>query len=291
VNRQEAMTSKQAMPIRNKHAEAVIVVLWLLIAVVLMCTTGCSMDPERAETLRGPYEQRQVFAVVPMRNESGSMYADGLRLADRMTEQFTLTRQVDTVPVNRVLAAMQKLGLSDVTAKHQALRLREALGVDGLVVGSLTAYDPYDPPKLGLNVELYLDPKHPSRAFDVRRMSRAASDRDWRIEGYAPGDQPVSALSLFYDAADPAVQDRMTVFAVERGIDRGSTSTDARLYRISTDLYSSFVAYEVCRRLMQAETLRLTPPAPEGVDGTRPDNDLPGRNPRQQKQQLAASTD
>jgi hypothetical protein len=262
------MTSEQAMPIppgRKPRGPAARCRGLMLLLALTTALAGC-LAPNRAETLRGPYDRRQVFAVAPLRNESGSLYADGLKMADRISEQLTLTANIDTVPVNRVLAAMQTLGLPSVNNKEQALRLRSALGVDGLVVGTLTAYDPYDPPTIGLNIELYLDPRHTSAAFDVRRMSRAASDRGWRFEGYTSSDQPVSALSLLYNAADPAVQDRLEVFATERGTDRGATATDARLFRISTDLYRGFVAYEVCRRLMQAETARLAPPPPAKQD-------------------------
>lgn len=263
MKRQDALTSEQVTTIRpnllgprRRVALAGLVILAALVA-------GCTSGPRRAVDLAGPYEQRQVFAVVPLRNESGSQYVDGVRLADRLSEQLTLTAQIDTAPVNRVLAAMDRLGLSEVSNKGQALQLRQALGIDGLLVGTVTSYDPYDPPKLGMNIELYLDPKHESAKFDIRKLSRAASDRDFRFEGYTSNDQPVSALSMFFDAAHPAVQDRMSQYVIHRGTDYGVTSADARLYRISSDLYADFVAYEVCRRLMQAETQRLTPPAPQ----------------------------
>lgn len=259
MNRQDALTSEQVITILpsllGSRRRIGLAGLVCLAAMLAACTTG----GQRAADLRAPYEQRQVFAVVPLRNESGSQYADGVRLADRLSEQLTVTAQIDTVPVNRVLAAMERLGLAEVSNKGQALQLRQALGVDGLLAGTVTSFDPYDPPKLGMNVELYLDPKHESAKFDIRLLSRAASDRDFRFEGYTSHDQPVSALSLMFDAAHPAVQDRLHVYTVHRGTDYGVTSADARLYRISADLYADFVAYEVCRRLMQAETQRLTP--------------------------------
>lgn len=262
MKRHDALTSEQVKQIpRRKAALFVLVMLagWL---------AGCSiLEPNRAPRLRAPYERRQVFAVAPLGNESGSLYADGVRVADRLAEQLTVVANIDTVPVNRVLAQMERMHLSAVTTKTQALALRSALGVDGLVVGTITSYEPYDPPKLGMNIELYLDPKHESSKFDIRLLSRQATDRGFRNSGYAATDQPVSTLSTFFDAADPAVQDRLESFVGQRGVDYGGTATDARLYRISSDLYTHFVAYEVCRRLMIAETLRLTPPPPT-TDGS-----------------------
>ncbi len=267
MNRQEALTSEQVKPIRMSTMRHVGLAGLVFLAALVV---GCSAPPRRAAELRGPYVDRQLFAVVPLRNESGSAYADGVRLADRLNEQLTLTAQIDTVPVNRVLAAMDRLGLSEVTTKSQALALRQTLGVDGLLVGSITTYDPYDPPKLGINVELYLNPRHESAAFDIRKLSRAATDHGFRLEGYTAHDQPVTALSTFFDAAHPSVQDRMAYYARHRGTDYGQTSADARLYRISTDLYTDFVAYEVCARLMHAETRRIIRPA-SSLDGATPD--------------------
>ncbi|MEM8782673.1 MAG: hypothetical protein AAGE65_07415 [Planctomycetota bacterium] len=234
--------------------------LAMLVAMAMLAVTGppgCTTSNQRAAQLQGPYETRQLFAVAPLNNESGSAFADGVRLADRLSEQLTVAGQIDTVPVNRVLAAMDRIGLPAVTNKSQALQLRQALGVDGLLVGTVTSFDPYDPPKLGMNVELYLDPAHASARFDIRRLSRAASDRDFRFEGYAASDQPVSTLSTFFDAAAPDIQDAMGRYVVHRGVDYAVTTADARLYRISADLYADFVAFEVCRRLLLAESARV----------------------------------
>ncbi len=282
MKRQEALTSEQVPEIqasvrtahrgrRSGHAVAVPLLgvpmshgrklgLMALLAMAMLAASGmpgCSVSSQRSPQLQGPYETRQLFAVAPLINESGSAYADGVRLADRLSEQLTVAGQIDTIPVNRVLLAMERLGLAAVTSKSQALQLRQALGVDGLLVGTVTGYDPYDPPKLGLNVELYLDPKHESARFDIRKLSRAASDRDFRSEGYAATDQPVTTLSTFFDAAAPDIQDAMHRYAVHRGVDYAATSADTRLYRISADLYADFVANEVCRRLLLAESARL----------------------------------
>ncbi|MEM7578033.1 MAG: hypothetical protein AAF328_11245 [Planctomycetota bacterium] len=256
MKRQDALTSEQVPLIRGPRKVGFVLLL-LLAALVAVGIPGCTSTNQRSAQLQGPYETRQLFAVAPLNNESGSAHADGVRLADRLSEQLTVAGQIDTVPVNRVLAAMDRIGLPAVTSKSQALQLRQALGVDGLLVGTVTGYDPYDPPKLGLNVELYLDPKHESSRFDIRKLSRAASDRDFRFEGYAATDQPVSTLSTFFDAAAPDIQDAMQRYAVHRGVDYAATSADTRLYRISADLYADFVAHEVCRRLLIAESQRI----------------------------------
>lgn len=250
------MTSKQIMLTLSLVA---------LVGVVAL-QTGCQTE-KRVDTVKAPYESRQVFAVAPLRNESGSAYANGVALADKLTYQLSLTKGIDTLPVNRVLAAMDALGMTAVTNKGEAIRLRQTLGVDGLVVGTVSAYDPYEPPKLGLSLELYLDPKlvwHGS-GIDTRQLSRAATDPAATMPTYTGSiTQPVSAISGHYDAADPNVDDLLVAYAAERGPDHGGEMTQRR-YRISIDLYSEFVSYQLTARLMDAERLRLRRPNPNNT--------------------------
>jgi len=244
------MTSKQAM------------LAITLVAVLLPQLPGC-VDyrgaSRRHQTNTAPYAERQVWAVAPLRNETGSQYADGVAFADDLTHRLTQTHGIDVLPVNRVLAAMQAMRLNAITSKDQALALRDALGVDGLVVGSLTAWDPYDPPKIGIAVELYVDPIHPSRSFDARQLTWAATeDGATPDRRYARDDQPVSTVAAYYDAADPVVRDHLDTFGEDRGKDDGKFDHQARLYRISMDLYSEFVSHMVCSRLLEAERVRTT---------------------------------
>ena len=240
--------------VRNLRARKPV---WVLLLTLWLAACG---GPQRAGLLTAPYDRRVTLAVAPLRNEAGSTAPDGLRMADRLTEQLTLTAGVDTVPVNRVLAAMEALGLppgEPPAGPAQAAALRRALNVDGLVVGSVTAYDPYDPPRIGLNVDLYLGPPRSASTGgpDLRRLSRAATPRG--VGAGSASDAPVNAFSALWDAAHPVTQDRLARYAAGRGTDYGATTTEARLHRISMDLYAAFVAYEAARRLMDAEALRL----------------------------------
>jgi len=251
------MTSKQAM------------LALFATAMTLPTMLGCDYRGAAGRDQRpsAPYAQRQVWAVAPLRNESGSRFADGVSVADDLTQQLTLVRGIDTLPVNRVLAAMQSLQLSAVTTKDEALRLRQALGADALLAGTLTAWDPYDPPKIGVAVELYLDPAHPTGSFDTRRLTWAGTE-DGTIpgRGYQSPDQPVSAVSGFYDAADPVTRDALEDYGKRRGIHEGKFEHNARMYRISMDLYSEFVSHQVCSRLLGSERVRLTPTEPAEQD-------------------------
>lgn len=222
---------------------------------------GCELwqRDKGPDPLRAPYAERQVWAVAPLGNESGTRWVDGARLADHFVQQLQNAEGLDAVAVNRVLAAMESLEMETVASPDDAAALRETLDVDGLIVGTVTAYDPYDPPKLGLAVELYVGPRQPRLAApDVRELQRAPSDR-WVQPPPLDLKRPVSVVSTHLDAADPGVRQQLEHYASQRGRE-GVGEERWRLYRISMDLYTEFVSYEVSRRLLDAELQRLQPP-------------------------------
>jgi len=257
--RQDAMTSKQVM-----------------LTLMMLLLGGCGlMQPKAADPLAAPYASRRVWAVAPLRNESGSLHADGLMFADRFARALENAQGLDTLPVNRTLEAMQALRMEQITSPAEAMQLMHALGADGLVVGTLTAYDPYDPPKVGIAMELYLNRDVEAlEMLDPRLLAEAAVDPSPRRTS-PQRRQPVSVASAFLDAADPMVRQQLKRYAVDRGKANDPrfklfTEQDDhwRLYRISIDLYAEFVGYEMSRRLLDVERQRLSlarvsgPPTP-----------------------------
>jgi len=237
--------------------------MWMVVLLVVV-TAGCTYrGAKHTQTrLSAPYGDRQVWAVVPLRNESGSLHADGLKAADQLAQRLETVMGLDTVPVNRVLAAMQSLQMSGVNDAKDVVELRTVLGVDALVVGTLTAYDPYDPPKLGIAIELYFDPQRLSaQATNLRDLVRAGVDDITPPEQTNKPRRPVSVVSGFYDASDPAVHEKLMTYAATRGDqDEHDPERSWRLYQIDMDLYTEFVTYLVSKELLRVEQDRLAPP-------------------------------
>lgn len=229
----------------------------VMLTTAMMFSCGCALISPRQPALFGPYEQRMVWAAAPLSNESGSQHADGLRLADQLASQLEQAANIDVLPVNRTIEAMHSLQIEQVTTPQEAAALRQVLGADALVVGVISAYDPYDPPKIGLAVELHLDPRYleDDVAFDVRRQSRSPQDELTLPSGDSMR-QPVSTVSAYLDSADPAVRKMLQRYANKRsGIDSDKFAWVR--YRSSMDLYSEFASYVMSWRLLQAETDRV----------------------------------
>lgn len=245
------MTSKQVM----------------LAAAILALTlaSGCSLlgPGPMAEPLVSPYAQRHVWAVAPLRNESGSLQPDGAQMADHLARQLENAANLDVLPVNRVIDAMAALKMQGVMTHEQARQLLQTLGSDGLIVGTITAYDPYDPPKLGLALELFVSPEAPGVAvLNPRELSAAATDTQARPSGIGPDavSRPTTVSAVF-DGGDPNVRAQMQRYANQRGTEVDPNAWHR--YRTSMDLYSEFVSYVMSWRLLDAETKRLAGPARE----------------------------
>lgn len=238
------------------------------------CATqkGDGLYPPAA--LVAPYDTSEgevLWAVIPPRNESGTSIVDEHAVGDAVVAAVQGVRGVRCLPVNRTLEAMRALGLENGIANPgEADRLAKTLGVDGIVAGSVTAWDPYDPPTVGLALALYARPGAMSRRneemLNPYLLSRAYTDAGFLKSNFA-GD-PTTVASEHLDA-----RDHDTLLAVRRYAEGRSDKSSAlgwRVHLMSMDLYTRFAAYQTVRRLLDEEWLRL---AKEG--GERDDKENP----------------
>ena len=149
----------------------------LLLTAKVLLISGCSlMAGSGAEPLVSPYPTQRVWAIAPLRNESGSVQANGHTLADHLARQLENASNLNVLPVNRTLAVMETLEIAQISSPAQARQVLASLNADALVVGTITAYDPYDPPKLGLAIELYINKRvEYFDSLNVRKLTRAST--------------------------------------------------------------------------------------------------------------------
>lgn len=249
--RQDAMKSKQ-----------VPLILVGLCAVMLMTQCALLPEPPGAPPLATPFDARTVVAVAPLRNESGSTHPDVLAISDQLSNHLANAHRTQSIPVNRVLQAMEALQMSAVQSATDARVLMRTLDADALIVGSITAWDPYDPPKVGMILELFTLGRsaHPGTT-DLDRVTEAATDEMARIDALKQG-KTRAIVNGYYNAADPAVRQMLRRYAHQRGSDPKSQPFGEvtfhfqdeepwRQYRLSMDLYSEFVTYVMSWRLLR----------------------------------------
>lgn len=265
-------TLPSALPSRLVRAVALIA----CVAGIAVSLTGCASAPELAtpRSTIAPYSTAHgelLWAVAPLRNESATSTVDALSVSDRVVEAVEQVKGVRAVPMNRTIETMRALKMPLVRTPGDARKLADAMGVDALIVGSITAYEPYDP-KLGL--ALALVPR--TEAMQGRAMPkdqgvdpRAVQSSPTEIAPPPSSGEPASAVSEFFDGKNQAVQMDVRTFAEGRS-DRASAS-GWRRYLKSVDLFAEFAAYRTVDTLVQAETIRLgAVPAGQGLKAATP---------------------
>lgn len=261
------MTTVQSMLARRCRTVAVIAVGASLLA-------GCAFDNDSLVApvvLQSPYPASRgevLFAVAPPANESGVSSVDVLAVGDQLVAAISEAHGLAAVPMNRTLAAMTAKGIPAIRTPRDARALADALGVDGVIVASVTAYDPYDPPKLGLALGLFMRDTDNASTLDPKSLQSAYTDQTSAPNRTTYPDRPASTVVDHLDGANHEVLIDLKEYAKGRH-DPKSALTWHR-YTASMDLYTQFAAYHAMRRLLEEEHNRLGPlaaaPTTEGKE-------------------------
>ena len=128
----------------------------LLVCSALAMVSGCAVIPEVAHEPRfhNPFPQLHRVAVLPFFNQSDEPHLNQDKLAQAYYNELQQIRGFEVMPVgvvkNRLLA--NRVDLNRVTDYQAIARM---LGVDAVVVGTVTDFDPYYPPRLTMAVNWY----------------------------------------------------------------------------------------------------------------------------------------
>lgn len=249
------MTTEQPMPLMRRCRTLI-----LSIAATLILS-ACASSERRLTSpvvaLHSPYGRPVVIAVAPLANESGTSAADELRLADRLIETLAEIQGVGVVPLNRTLDAMQALRVPRVSTPAEAHALARLLGADAIVVGSITAWDPYDPPRLGLNLALFGSGANvgASNSNDVDPRALQSASTDYTLDASASPGAPLAAVSSMYDASNQALLMHVRDYATGRADPHSALSWQR--YIKSMELFERFVSFCAVDELLASEQRRI----------------------------------
>ncbi len=244
------MTSKKTMLSWTGLGQLVV------LGISIAASSSCVPRIVKPYSFISPYPASKVWAVVPLRNEAGTTLVDGTRLADHLVNQIQQINGISALPLNRVLRTMEANNIEQVNSIGEIITMINVLKVDGLIVGTVSAWDPYEPPKIGAAIQLYAgeNPRHGS-SFDSRVMTRAATSTDLPY-GTTLYSQPVAQVSQYFDAANGTILSQLSQYA------KGRTAIDNpagwRRYLLDMDLYCEFVSHELIVGLLNEEYYRLT---------------------------------
>ena len=181
------------------------------------------------------YGPRSV-AVAPCVNLSGQSQPDALLQADLVYQELQQVRGLTAVPVNRVVQVMSGLGLRSIESTEQAWAICDAIGVDALLLPTITAFDPYDPPKFGGSMQLFVR-KATTREgkIDPRMLSRRATGGEVQP---GPANADFIQEAEMFDAAAGSTRDRVEAYA--RGRSDPAGALGVKEYYLNMDKYAAF---------------------------------------------------
>ena len=136
--------------------------LWrlLLAAVLLSGVCGCAMWPDRIvePQFHNPFPQIYKVAVLPFFNQSTEPTVDGDAVATAYYNELQTVPGFEVMPVGvakqMLLASIAETG-REPRSGSDFQRLARQMGVEAVLVGSITEYSPYYPPRMGLAVDWY----------------------------------------------------------------------------------------------------------------------------------------
>ena len=210
---------------------------------------GCSKPPQygKQNMLFASQGTPSTWAVAPAINLSGQPGIDPLIQADVLYQKLQEVRGITVVPVNRVVELMVALRVREITSSEQARVMCEQLGVDALVVPTITVYSPYDPPRIGASLQVFLRNSGPGRQLlDPRELARQSTPDD--IEALPLEADFIQAADIF-DSANGSTRDALMLYAAGRTDPLGPLG--AREYYLNMNRYSGFVWHELVERVLR----------------------------------------
>lgn len=225
--------------------------LFIISLIVAACLlSGCAeKEPTygREYKLEMPGNQTRVWAVAPVLNLSGQP-VDPLIQADVLYQQMQTVSGLTVVPIDRVMQVMVSVNIESIQSADQAVIIMDLLGCDGLVVGTITQYDPYNPPKFAGSLQLFQKPGGFQRtpAPDPRDLVRSAAPKAGESLPQQPSDI-IQSVGM-YDSSSGSVRDAVLQYAIGRHEPAGPMG--AQEYFLSMDRYSGFAWHSLLEDLL-----------------------------------------
>ena len=128
----------------------------LLTLGILPMAQGCVLIPEVSHqpVIRNPFPQLSKIAVVDFVNQSSEPTLNGRELADMYVNELQQFQGFEVLPVSVTMNVAREMQINLADPEHRR-QLAQALQVDVIVVGSITEFTPYYPPRCGLAVNWY----------------------------------------------------------------------------------------------------------------------------------------
>jgi hypothetical protein len=228
------------------------IAIGLLLISALALPTGCSLfnQPKpygEEQQLFLPGAHRQSWAIAPTINISGQSPVDPLLQSDLVYQQLQQVHGLTAIPVDRVIEAYASLKINRVESERQAYAVCQILGCDGLIIPTVTAYDPYDPPIFGASLQLFVKPGTFNR---LPKIDPRALERSPTTSGLPPMPvaKDMTQVVDLYDDSDGTVRDRVAAYS--KGRTDPNSTISANEITMTMDRYCGFAYHELLTTML-----------------------------------------
>jgi hypothetical protein len=227
---------------------------WMMLGIVALAafwSPGCNtLPPPKPYGVEGqmflPGRRTLVWAVAPTLNISGQSHIDPLLQSDLVFSELQQVRGLTVIPVDRVVEVYASVHIDKVESEAEAAKICDLLGCDGLIVPTVSAYDPYDPPKMGASLQLFAKPGtvQQTQLLDPHELDRSPTVDPMDL----PRPQRLVQVVGMFDAVDGTVRARAQAYATGR-TDPNGPMGDREVY-LDMSRYGGFVYHELIRQLL-----------------------------------------
>lgn len=220
------------------------------LGLLIHAVSGCSEKPVpygREQQLSIPGTETRVWAVAPVLNLSGQAGVDPLLQADILYQQLQTVNGVTVIPVDRVAQVYAAANIEQIQSPEQATIVMDALGCDGLVVATVTQFDPYNPPKWGGSLQLFQRQGGTNRTPppDPRELLRSGAPP---ADANLPQVPDMVQVVGMFDATNGTIRDALLTYAQGRHEPVGPMGI--KEYFASMDRYSGFCYHALLEDLL-----------------------------------------
>lgn len=221
--------------------------LLALLTLVIGCEASKKKQWGEELALFVPPTGPRIIAVAPAIDLSGQEIIDPLLQADIVFQKLGQVRGLTVVPVNRAAEVMASIRMASIETAEDARLICDALGVDALVVPTITLWHPYNPPRVGASLTMFV--RHwntPGQSKgDIRTLSRATTPG--AMESMPRNADLIQASGVF-DASAGSTRARLEAYAAGRSDPAGPMGRGEYLQNM--DRYSAFVWHDLIGQLL-----------------------------------------
>jgi hypothetical protein len=127
----------------------------LLLIALIVSLAGCHhLEKSHQPVIHNPFPQLRRIAIAPFFNFSTERTVDGRQFALAYYAALQQTAGYEVIPIGVTEETMESEGI-DLNSPSDARRLAQVLGADAVVIGAITDFTPYYPPRCAMKVEWF----------------------------------------------------------------------------------------------------------------------------------------